>query len=149
MRKVLTFLLLWSGSVAQAQVIDPQPMDLSAFGAEYLPVIQVASGGTSTQGAIVRETNSPFRTMKVVVHQESDLTQIDYGNSYARASVQKGDSELFSIEIHRYKSYSINWLNEDLIQIENWPDRCVELHTIFDSRNGSVIYQGGFNHCGV
>lgn len=142
----LAFLLIGS---AHSQVIDPQKMDLASFGSEYLPIIRDYAGSVDLSNNFVRRIESPHSTMEIIVQEESDLTKTSYDNSFAKAIVQLSGAPLLTIEIYRYKRYDLAWLNEDLIQITNWPGRCVELHTIYSVLGGREIYQEGFSHCGV
>ena len=83
------------------------------------------------------------------MQEESDLTKVTYDSSFAKVIVQKDGAPLLTIEIDRYKTYQVAWLNGDLVQITNWLGRCVELQTIYSVLESRQIYQEGFDHCGV
>ncbi len=87
--------------------------------------------------------------MRIVIQEESDLTIVTYNDSIAKAVVWEGSIPKFTITIERYSNYEIAWLNEELIQITNWPGRCVSIYTIYSTIEEMNIYEAGFNHCGV
>lgn len=143
---LIAFLLVGS---AYSQVIEPRKLDLESFGSEYLPIVRDYVDSVDFSSNFVRRIDSPHATMEIIVKEESDLTKVTYDNSFAKAIVQKSGAPFLTIEIHRYSTYNVAWVNEDLIQITNWPGRCVELHTIYSVLEGRQIYQEGFSHCGV
>ena len=134
---------------AAAQVIDPQIMDLESFGAEYLPTIREFNQITDATSIAIRVIKSPYLTQTLTITEESDLTKITYGNSFAKAILINAGKPRLTIEIRRYHRFSITWLNEELLHVSNWPSRCVELHTIFSTEEDRAVYEQGFNHCGV
>ena len=149
MNKVLALLgFLFIGS-AYSQIFEPRKMDLELFGSEYLPLVRDYVESLDFSSNFVRRVDSPHATMEIIVQEESDLTKVTYDSSFAKVIVQKDGAPLLTIEIDRYKTYQVAWLNEDLVQITNWPGRCVELQTIYSVLEGRQIYQEGFDHCGV
>lgn len=143
---LLQLLFIWSAS---AQVMDPQKMDLDSFGSDYLPVIRAYESVVDFSETMVEQISSPHGTMELTVQEESDLTKITYDSSFSKTIVQQNGLPILTIELSGYRNYQIVWLNEDLLQITNWPGRCVELHTIYSVLDQHEIYQVGFNHCGA
>ena len=149
MKKVpacIAFLFIGS---AYSQVIEPQKMDLVAFGSEYLPIVRAYAGSGDFSSNFVRRIKSPHASMELIIQEESDLTKVTYDKSLAKAIVLSDGEPILTMEVHGYSSYDIVWLNEDLIQITNWPGRCVELQTIYSVLEHREIYQEGFQHCGA
>jgi len=140
------FLLIGS---AYSQIIEPRKMDLAVFGSEYLPIVRAYAGSGNFSSNFVRRIKSPHASMELIIQEESDLTNVTYDKSVVKAIVLADGKPVLTMEVHGYSSYNIAWLNEDLIQITNWPGRCVELQTIYSVIESREIYQEGFQHCGV
>ncbi len=150
MKKTLiaSIVLFWAVQDS-AQLMDPEILDLDAFGREFLPVIREFDPRIDSAVVAIRTIESPRLSKAVVIAEESDLTQTSYDNSFVKAFLIEGGNPQLVIEIGRYRSFNISWLNEELFHVSNWPGRCVELHTIYSTLEDRVIYQRGFNHCGV
>lgn len=149
MNKVLASITIFWATQVYAQIVDPQIINLDSFGAEYLPKIREFDGGIDSTVGVVRAIESPHLTKTIAIVKESDLTQTTYDKSFAKAILIEGEKPRATIEISRYRSFNISWLNEELIHISNSPGRCVELHTIYSTIENRTIYVQGFNHCGV
>lgn len=149
MKKVPAFIAFLLVGSAYSQVIEPQKIDLAAFGSEYFPIVRAYAGSADFSSSFVRQIKSPHASMELIIQEESDLTKVTYDKSFAKAIVISDGVPILTMEVHGYSSYNIVWLNEDLIQITNWPGRCVELHTIYSVLESREIYQEGFQHCGA
>ena len=149
MKKVLALTLYFFVFEPTAQTIEPQIMALQAFGREYLPEIRKFDPRTDDAVTAKRIIQSPHQTKTVAVLEESDLTEVTYDTSFAKAALIIEGKPALTIELSRYRSFDISWLNEELIQISVWPGRCVELHTIFSTLDNRPIYEQGFQICGV
>lgn len=153
MNKLLFLLSLGLAEALFAQIIDPVKLDLAGFAGEYLPVIERYdsdySSGSGSSSVVIREIDSPHGTKKIVINEESDLMLVGSGETVAKATVVEGDATKLTITVEQYGRFEIEWLNEELFQIVNWPGRCISLYTIYSTIEERVIYEAGFNHCGV
>lgn len=131
------FLLIGS---AYSQSIEPQKLDLATFGSAYLPIVRAYAGSGDFSSDVVRRIMSPYASMELIIQEESDLTKVTYDKSLVKGIVLSDGEPILAMEVHGYSSYNIVWLNEDLIQITNWPGRCVEMQTIYSVLEGREIY---------
>jgi len=91
---------------------------------------------------------SQHRTRKYSI-KESDLSKIPYNKSIALITIYDTKKPLSVIEIKSYKSYRLDWLNEELIHIQTWPGRCVQLDEIINIKTKASIYSSNLYHCGA
>ncbi len=124
----------------------PSPIDISMW-QKYFPEI----GGSKTEVEklpIHGEVKfSPFKTRKLVMN--SNINDVAYEKSQTLITTFKLEELLVTIELNGSKSVDANWINEELVYIQNWPGRCLQLNTIIDIVKMKIIYMVGFNHCGV
>ena len=100
------------------------------------------------EGAVSRSL-SPFGSRELVVVEESDLTQVPYEDSLARAIVTENGRPIVTVLIRGYRNYSFDWINEDLLHVASSPGRCVTLDRIYDVSIRDVIFGAAYQHCGT
>jgi hypothetical protein len=92
---------------------------------------------------------SPFGSRELVVVEESDLTQVPYEDSLARAVVTENGTPIVTVLIRGYRNYSFDWINEDLLHVASSPGRCVTLDRIYDFSTRELIFSAAYQHCGT
>ena len=143
------FLLLCQSCLATAQTAPPFQMDLEAWGQEYLPVFTDFDRAIHVLPDSQNAIRSSIGSASVSVTSESDLTVVPYDESHAEAVIFSGEEPVVHIAFDQYRNYLFKWINETVLHVYLSPGRCVTIDTLYDIRTRSVIYQEGFNHCGV
>ncbi len=141
------YLALFSVNSWATEILEyPAPIDISMW-QKYFPEIS-GSNTEIEQLPLHGETKfSPFKTRKLVM--SSNISNVAYEKSQTLITAFKLEVLLVTIELKGSKSVDANWINEELVYIQNWPGRCLQLNTIIDIVKMKIIYMAGFNHCGV
>ena len=148
MKIVPTLALLVSCSVF-GQIAPPTEFDFNDWGSEYVPDYRAYESKSDESNDALEEILSPRLTRSIRIISQSDLAEVPYDQSTAKAVIFEGERPLTTITINRYRNFDFKWLNENLIHLMNSPGRCVTIDTIFDVSISELIYKAGFNHCGV
>ena len=124
----------------------PAPETISVW-QKYLPAL--GDGKTDLEKLPLqgKAKFSPFKTRKLIIN--SNLSNVAYEKSQTLISIFKLDKLLTIVELSGSKSVEANWINEELIHIQNWPGRCIQLDSIFNVVKNEFVYMAGLNHCGV
>lgn len=130
------------------QGISPQQIDLSSVEVESLPEIRGFDPAQDIASGDAREIDSPYYTSKIIVEEEPDLAKIATGDSVVRASVFMNGTPFMTFQIRQVQRFNVFWLDDEVFQISNWPDPCLELITIYSVLERKVVYQTGFQYCG-
>ena len=141
---LLTFLV---GS-AHGQGASPQQLDLASIAEEYLPEIRAYDPMLDMASGDVREIDSPYYTSKILLAEEPDLAHEAAGVRVVRASVVMNGTPFMTFLIRQFQRFNVFWLDDEVFQISNWPDPCLELITIYSVLDRQVLYQTGFQYCG-
>ena len=128
---------------------EPIRINLTTEYEQFVPVFISTSKSQSEGWEESEVQQSPFGSKSFVVVAESDLTKVPYDQSFAEVIVLDRNEPSISIEFSKYKSFDIEWLNEELLYVSTWPGRCVSIDVIYDLSRKEFIYTAGFNHCGA
>ncbi len=148
MKSLLTLLVTcflassWAGNVLEY----PVPTDLSMWH-KYLPSIGNYVSKNDDILAYGDIQYSPHKTRKLKI--KSNINIVAYDISQTIITIFKSDSPLAIVELKGSKHVNVSWINEELIHIQNWPGRCLQLDSIFNVVKREFIYRSGLNHCGV
>lgn len=89
---------------------------------------------------------SPHKTKKLYI-KSTDPSVVPYNESKTTITVMTEDGPVSIVEVKAYKSFNVEWINEETIHIESWPGRCIQIDEIIDVTNNTRIYSSAFNHC--
>ena len=149
MRFSITILVLLLTPMSWGQTTDPRKTGLDYWGREYAPIFRPFDAQTDHIGYSISETNSPFARRSIHLIEESDLSITPYSESFLKAVIFELDNPVVTIEINKYRNYEFVWINEDVIHIFTSPGRCVRIDAVYDVSAGELLYEAGFNFCGV
>ncbi|HSR67032.1 MAG TPA: hypothetical protein VLU25_03745 [Acidobacteriota bacterium] len=136
-------------SVCWAQK-TPIKFDLSAAGLEdRAPIFRAFDAAEDSLEDATPLSTSPSRTRTLVLLEESDLTEVPYDKSLAKAVILEKDTPVATVLVRGYRGYSFAWINEDLLHLYGSPGRCVTLDWIYDVSSRNVLYHAAYQHCGV
>jgi len=124
-------------------------LNLESWGSQYVPKVREFDPKIDTVKVEVIQNYTPFKTRSAVTINESNLEVVGYSDSKAKIAIFEQLDSKMVIEITSYKSFSYQWINEDLISIESWPGRCVNINMVYDFSSNKVIYLAGYQHCGL
>lgn len=148
MKIVPALAILISSSVC-GQIAPPTEFDFGDWGSEYVPEYRAYEPRTDDSIDALEEIHSPRLTRSIRIISLSNLVEVPYDQSIAKAVIFEGEQPLTTITINQYRNFEFEWLNENLIHLTNSPGRCVTIDTIYDVSVAELIYKAGFNHCGV
>jgi len=123
-------------------VIDPGPFSKYHSEIKDYDLAETAAIGYD------RIVYSPSKTKKLYI-KSTDPAVVPYDKSGTTISVFSTKGPLSIIRFNGYKSYNIDWINEELLHISIWPGNCIELDEIINISERKKIYSSGFDHCGT
>jgi len=150
MKKIFTlFLLLVFSFPAWASDLNDNVFkeDVAQW-KDYLTIIRDYNSKEDDLSSPKEIRYSNFKTKKVLI-KSSDLSKVPYDKSVAKFIIVTISGPTIVIEVKKYKTFHINWVNEELIHFQIWPGRCLELDQIININTKEIIYSGSFQHCGV
>ena len=147
--KIVPILILFLSFSVCAQIAPPTEFDVNDWGTDYAPEYRDYDPEIDESNGEIEVIPSPRQTRSVRIISQSNLLEVPYDQSTAKAVIFAGDKPLTTITIKQYRNFEFKWLNENLIHLMNSPGRCVTIDTIFDVSTSELIYTAGFNHCGV
>ncbi len=71
----------------------------------------------------------------------TDPKSTPYEKMEAMIVVMVKETPIFDLKVTGFNDLDAEWIDEDLLKIDLWPGRCVELIELFDTRNGRVLYR--------
>ena len=140
-------ILLFIPAAADEAVNNPVKTDIAPY-SKYLSQIKDYDLAETAAIGYDKIIYSPLKTKKLYI-KSTDPTVVPYEKSSTTISVFSANGPLSIIKFGGYKSYNLNWINEELLHLEIWPGRCIELDEIINLNETKKIYSSAFNHCGT
>lgn len=145
------FFLLCAGSLSatggeSTLQIDPPVKEPSvAEYSRYLPVFRTWDASAPQIPHNANRVSTKFGLRDLVLIQLTD-SKTPYENTKAVIAISQGAKPASYLTIKGFKNLSAEWTTEDVLKVETWPGRAIQIVELIDVNDGKVLYSGAWNH---
>jgi hypothetical protein len=69
-----------------------------------------------------------------------------YENSHGEIFIYKSNKLIGHLAVAGYKNVSVAWVSEDILKVEVWPGRAVQVVVLFNASTHEIIYTSAWAH---
>ncbi|MCI0348631.1 MAG: hypothetical protein L0Z53_04325 [Acidobacteriales bacterium] len=114
------------------------------FTAHY-PVYSVVSNQTVKPSSAEKRAATPLGTKELVVLRLTDQ-KTPYENSKAAIIILENSQAKWRLEVRGFKNLSADWVTEEVLKVEVWPGRAVQLVELINIETGDILYRSATGH---
>ena len=140
---ILTQFSLQCGRSAEK---PPKLMKLkSADFAQYFPVYSVITNRVGKLAVNQKLVSSPHETKKFLLRELTD-SKTPYEEKRAKVIIFEDNQPKWQLQVHGFKNLSADWVSEEVMKVEVWPGRAVQLVELIQVEAGKVLYRSATGH---
>jgi hypothetical protein len=106
----------------------------------HFPTYSMLNGKSITLPKEQKRSSSPQGTKELVIHQLTDQ-KTPYEDSRAEIIVMSASKPKWHLRIEGFKNLNADWVTEEVIKIEIWPGRAVQLVELINIETGTVLFR--------
>jgi hypothetical protein len=126
--------------------IDPPVKEPSvAEYSRYLPVFKTWDASAPQIPHDANRVSTKFELRDFVLIQLTD-SKTPYENTKAVIAISQGGKPASYLTINGFKNFAAEWTTEDVLKVETWPGRAIQIVQLIDVNDGKVLYSGAWNH---
>lgn len=124
------------------------PPDKEPFSAElsrYLPAFKSWDASAPVIAGKAEHVRSKFGTRDFVLIQLTD-SKTPYEDTRAVIAISEDGKPASYLMIKGFKNLNVEWVTEDVLKVDTWPGRSLQIVELLDITNGRVLYAGAWSH---
>jgi hypothetical protein len=138
--------LLVAGSDGQINYsVPPTKEPFEAEFSRYLPAFKPWDASAPVIPGKAEHVRSKFGTRDFVLIQLTD-SKTPYEDTRAVIAIFEDGKPASYLRIKGFKNLNVEWVTEDVLKVDTWPGRSLQIVELLDITNGLVLYTGAWSH---
>lgn len=126
--------------------IDPSVKEPStAEFSRYVPAFHAWNASAPKIPQDGKHVSTRFGLRDFVLIQLTD-SKTPYEDTRAVIAISQAGKPASYLTIKGFKNLSAEWVTEDVLKVETWPGRAIQIVQLIDINDGKVLYTGAWNH---
>lgn len=127
------------------QIDPPAKLPSVAEFTRYFPVFKTWDASAPPIPRNAKHISTRFGLRDFVLIQLTD-SKTPYENTKAVIAMSQDGKPASYLTLKGFKNLSADWVTEDVLKVETWPGRAIQIVELIDVNDGKAVYTGAWNH---